>query len=68
MVIAFRIECPHCGWGCPWNDKYVNQGWLTHCCTHCGQNFYNKVTIKGFEVETVKELNFPVRTLPEAKQ
>lgn len=55
MRIAFRIECPHCSWGFPWSDNYVNQGWLEHECTHCGRTFYNKITIPTINIEMVKE-------------
>ena len=69
MVIGFRIECPHCKWGQPWRDSYVNQGWLCHKCQRCGEKFFNKVTVTGISVETEKELpeGVPCMTLPGAK-
>jgi len=56
MKITFRLECPHCKWGCPWNDKYVNMGWISLACAHCGKKFYTKITITGVGVDTRKEL------------
>jgi hypothetical protein len=50
--IAFRIECPHCKWGVPWKDKYVNMGWREIVCNHCHNIFYTKITIDNIRVET----------------
>ena len=56
MKITFRIECPHCHWGHPFRDGYVNMGWLEVECTHCGERFFTKVTVTGVNVETEKAL------------
>ena len=64
MKIAFRIECPHCRWGFPWNDTYVNQGWLKVACNHCESEFWTKITLNEVKVEIKKEPpEEPVRTL-----
>jgi phage FluMu protein Com len=70
MKISFRIECPHCKWGYPWNDNYVNQGWMKLKCPHCEKTFFNKVTVTGITVESGKELpeGVPCHALPEAKE
>lgn len=70
MMIAMRIECPHCKWGYPWRDSFINQGWLAHRCPKCNKKFFNKVTVMGFSVETHRELpeGMPCQTLPEAKE
>jgi transcription elongation factor Elf1 len=69
MNLLFRIECPHCHWGHTWSDTYINQGWLTLSCTHCGENFHTKVTVTGVNVEIAKDLpeGVPCMTLPEAR-
>lgn len=55
MKLAFRIECPHCGWGFPWSDAYVNQGWLMKPCAHCYELFCFKISIPTINIEISKE-------------
>lgn len=55
MIIPLRIECPHCRWGYPWDDKKINQGYVKLQCNHCNLTFWTKITITGFSVETTKE-------------
>ena len=55
MKISFRLECPHCKWGHPWHDKYVNMGWVNLTCHHCEKKFYTKIAITGVDVNTQKE-------------
>jgi hypothetical protein len=56
MKIAFRIECPHCHWGSPWSDNYVNMGWVKLRCGHCDEEFYTKITINNVDIAISKEL------------
>jgi len=55
MQLAFRLECPHCRWGHPWRDRYVNQGWVLLRCEHCNRGFYARIRVTGVEVETSRE-------------
>ena len=66
MKIALRLECPHCKWGVPWHDSFVNMGWIEMSCAHCDETFFTKITITGFNVETSKELpiNVPCQNMP----
>lgn len=58
MQLAFRIECPHCGWGFKWRNRFINQGWLGCICenSHCKQKFVTKVSVREVKVEIQKEL------------
>ena len=56
MKISFRIDCPHCHWGYPWSDRYVNTGWLILRCGHCNDTFCLKINIPVVQVETEKIL------------
>lgn len=51
MTVAFRIECPHCKWGVPWSDRYVNQGWLRLSCGHCDRPLFAKVSVPTVDVQ-----------------
>lgn len=53
MMLAFRIECPHCKWGHTWHDSFVNQGWIVLECGHCNKEFFTKVAVTGINIETV---------------
>lgn len=55
MKIAFRLECAHCGWGFPWHDSYVNQGWVELICHHCAEKFFAKITIPTVDIKISKE-------------
>lgn len=54
MKISFRIDCPHCRWGYPWNNNDVNMGWIYAHCKHCDKKFWFRITINDIKIETKK--------------
>ena len=69
MKIAFRLECPFCKWGHEWRDEYVNMGWVSLICFHCGKKFYSKISIPSIDVSIEQFLpsGVPCQATPEVK-
>ena len=56
MQIPLRIQCPNCNWGYEFKNKLINMGWIKLKCNHCDGEFFTKITINDFKIETQEEI------------